>query len=90
MESTLQITREVQTSRSVNVSISTVYRTSRKAEQKITFQLLKSLIDSILVTVSPTQKDDLLIIFLEPATQHLKNLLILQRKSEQVPATISH
>ena len=48
LKSTLQLTREVKTSRSVNVSKSTVYPTSTKAEQIITFQLLKPLMDSIL------------------------------------------
>ena len=36
-KSTLQITREVQTSRDANVSIFTVHRTLRKAEQKSRF-----------------------------------------------------
>ena len=48
LKSTLQINREVQTSKNVNVSKSTLYWTSRKAEQIITFQLLKSLMDSML------------------------------------------
>ena len=45
MKSTLQVTREVLTSRSGNVSKSIDYRTSRKVEQKINFQLLKLLMD---------------------------------------------
>ena len=47
LESTLQISWEVQISRSVNMSESTVYRTSRKVEHKYTLQFLKSLMDSI-------------------------------------------
>ena len=48
LESTLQIIQEIQTSRSVNASKSTVYRTLRKTEQNITFQLQKPPMDLIL------------------------------------------
>ena len=47
LKSNWQLTRDVQTSRDNIMSKSTVYRTSTKTEQKTTFQLRKSLMDSI-------------------------------------------